>query len=223
MNNPWTALTADHTDFVLDIDRAAISEYEQRRKVRCNPQYQLHPDLPPTPYLGDPEAPIVLLSRNPSFDPQDLSDYLRDDFRDAAILNLEHASEFFTLGKRFSDTASYREYWHPKLGPLVRAVGRDAVVRGVFCVQAFPYHALKYDYDVGLPSQRYTEYLLRAAVRRGALVIGMMNGKAFRDYWLSAAPELRGSVRWVRSARSGTISRGNLRRYVDIVSALRDR
>ena len=221
MDNPWAALTADHKDFVLDIDRATISAYERRRKVRHNRQYKLHADLPPTPFLGDPEAPVVLLSRNPSFDPQDPCDYQRDDFRNAAILNLDHAGGFFTLGRQFSDTASYREYWNPKLSPLIGNVGRDTVLRGVFCVQAFPYHALKYDYDVALPSQRYTVRLLRDAVCRGALVIGMMNGKAFRDYWLGAVPELRRSVRWVKSARTGTISRGNLGRYVDVVSALR--
>ena len=35
MENPWAVLTDKDTDFVLDIDRAAIREYQQRDKVQA--------------------------------------------------------------------------------------------------------------------------------------------------------------------------------------------
>ena len=170
MRNPWEHFTAEDSEFVPAGDREAVDAYRQAGKARRGGDYALYTNLPPTPFLGDPSAPVVLLSRNPSFDPQDSSDYQDRDFRDAAIRNLTHSiteRPFFALDTSFANTASYLHYWKNVLGDLTKDATRAAVARGVACFNAFPYHALKYDYDVTLHSQRYTTHLVRQALTGG--------------------------------------------------------
>ena len=224
IENPWRHFTTEETDFVLEMDREAVEAYSQRRKVQNNPDYKLHTYLPPTPFLGDPSAPVVLLSRNPSFHPQDLSDYESPEFRETAIRNLTHSNAdrpFFPLDRAFADTASYLRYWRDILGELVAGASRVAVASHVACFQAFPYHAGKYDYDLTLPSQPYTTHLVTQAVEQGAFVVGLQG----QSYWERVVPELVGAenVRWVSSRRSAIISRKNIgpKHYVGVLEALR--
>ena len=222
MENPWTGLPG-HEPYVLPEDLEAVGAYAGRRAVAGDPeQYGLHTELPPTPFIGDPSAPVVLLSRNPGFDVQDARDYREPEFHDAAIRNLTHEAgglPFFAIDPRFGHTASYR-WWRSMLGNLVRDTSTETVARGVFCVQAFPYHSRGLPGTIpALPSQGYANGLLARALDRGAFVVGMLA----RAHWEKAVPGLGSNsrVHWLRSARAGTVSSGNLDRYHALVLELR--
>ena len=60
MNNPWRHLP-DIPPFVLDSDRRAIEEFN----ASASADTHVHLDLLPEPFLGNKDAPVVLLNLNP--------------------------------------------------------------------------------------------------------------------------------------------------------------
>ena len=221
MENPWTALPK-RLPYVLPMDRAAVEAHEHRLSNLSSERqerFRLHTDLLPTPFIGDPSAPIVLLSRNPSFHPNDEKNYEESEFRSTAMQNLKHKVPFFTIDSRFRHTASYR-WWRSKL-KMIEDTDEETVARGVFCVQAFPYHSRNgFPSKIPvLPSQEYTNELLKKALDRGAFVVVMYD----RTHWETAVPQLKNHQRTygLKSPHKGTVSRGNINRYDDLVAALR--
>ena len=125
------------------MDCGVVDEYRQRKSVQGNPDYEIHDELLPTPYLGDPLAPVVLLSRNPGFSDRDEDDYAGSAFHRTADRSLTHVIDdwpFFPINPQFRHTASY-EWWVSKLKSLIDDTDKKTVAKGVFCVQAFPYHS----------------------------------------------------------------------------------
>lgn len=219
MANPWKDFTVRDTDFVADGDRNGIAAHERRLGTltgKNREAYRLRTELLPTPYVGNPAAPVVFLNLNPGYAKQDLADYAEPAFRRAAFDNLTHAIDalpFFLIDPRFSATSSYR-WWTSRLRRPIEAAGLEAVARRIFCVQAFPYHSSAFDpwlwdpparlYDL-FPSQRYTARLLSEAIKRDALIVGLRSGKDARRYWQSSAPDLQ-SVHWL-GTRTGSAPR----------------
>lgn len=62
MENPWKHLPGQ-PPYVLPADAPAISSFNQG----VSDEHQIRLELLPEPYLGDPDAPIILLSLNPGF------------------------------------------------------------------------------------------------------------------------------------------------------------
>lgn len=224
MQNPWKDFTNRSPEqyFVFKGDRSAVEAHARKPSVEGKPEYTIHTELLPTPFIGDPSAPVVLLSRNPAFDAKDAQDYAEPEFRKAAIQNLTHEVRglpFFTIDPRFRHTASYR-WWRSKLRSLIEDKGIETVARGVFCVQAFPYHSADGFPGVipRLASQKYTNELLAISLERGALVLGMIA----KTHWEKEVPQLRSynNVHWPRSWRTGTVSSGNFDCYHTLLAVL---
>ena len=219
MENPWTGLPR-RKPYVLPEDREAVRAHAGSRQVVKDPEkYGLHTELLPTPFIGNPKARVVLLNLNPGYAEQDEADYRERRFHKAAIQNLTHEVgelQFFPIDPRFSATSSY-DYWMGKLRWLIDKVGLEAVADGVFCVQAYPYHSREFARSVAVPSQRYTEALLRERIRRRALVIGMRA----RRHWEATEPKLEsyGTI-WLRNPRNPTLSPGNLDGFDEVAAAL---
>ena len=227
MQNPWKDFTNRHPEqyFVLKGDHSAVEAHARKPSVEGKPEYTIHTELLPTPFIGDPSAPVVLLSRNPGFDAKDAQDYTEPEFREAAIRNLTHEVRglpFFTIDPRFRHTASYR-WWRSKLNALIQDTSTDTVARGVFCVQAFPYHSVRgfpgKNVPPKVPSQEYTNELLAQALDRGAFIVGMLA----RPHWEKTVPQIRSysNVCWLRSPLAGSVSPGNLDRYDGLVAVLK--
>ena len=66
MKNPWRHLPAE-APFVLERDSDKINAYNSRASA----EKYLHTDLIPIPFLGQKNAPIVLLNLNPGYSPED--------------------------------------------------------------------------------------------------------------------------------------------------------
>ena len=215
MDNPWAELP-ERPPYVLPMDREDVEAHERRLRTlgaAARERFRLHHELPPTPFLGDPAAPVVLLNLNPGFSEQDEADYALPPFRRAAIENLTHGirgTPFFTIDPRFSETSSYR-WWRSRLRAPIEAAAAGSAGRNLFCVQAFPYHSAGFDswlwdppsklYDL-FPSQRYTAQLLSAAIDRDALIVGLRSGQEARRYWQASVPALK-SVLWLRTRTGG--------------------
>jgi hypothetical protein len=208
-----------HAPFVLDEDRKAVESFNRKAK----PEHQIDVGLIPEPFLGNPEAPVVLLSLNPGWSPDDSKWHADPAFREASFANLEHKPvkyPLFLLDPRFA--APGCEYWAKKLRTVIDITGREACARHVLIVEYFPYHSKKAG---NLPStwssQLYSFRLVKLAVRRGARVIALRGERK----WTEAVPELAKSDSFsvVSSIQSAAVSPNNCGRDVheDIVRLIR--
>lgn len=219
--NPWGGLSK-RPPYRLSIDAEAVESYGRLGSVTTNPdRFGLRLKLLPVPFIGNPEARLVILARSPSFAEQDRDDFAEPAFRDATIANLTHSADgpaFFTVDPRFEATSTYR-WWYPKLCQLIKDAGRDAVMEHVMCLQAFPYHSRELAVDRNVPSQAYTRSLLLDRMRDGAFVVGMMRQK----WWERIVPELQSydSVAWCKDPGRPHLTREDLGMYDAVLAALR--
>src|SRR5579859_5575875 len=144
MENPWKLLPKQEP-FVLEIDNKAVTAYNA--KFSYSDAGYVHTDLMPEPFLGDPQAPIVLLGLNPGYDKSDYDFYRQ--YGEACRLNLEHAPQkysFYLLNPDY-DRSKYTgpKWWHERLGALIRDTSLEMVAAKVCCIEFFPYHSGTFD------------------------------------------------------------------------------
>jgi hypothetical protein len=185
MENPWTKLPSAPA-FVLASDQHLINIHNGRAVEN----YKIVTEMYPEPYVGNPEADIVILNLNPGFDGEnDLRQHQKNlPFIDLLKSNLNHTHldyPFFYLDPTVSDTPGYR-WWNKRLKTLLKSVGSKKLANSLLCLEFFPYHSSKFNFNQVLESQQYTFELLRKAIGRGATII------CFRalSKWLQAVPEL---------------------------------
>jgi hypothetical protein len=202
MTNPWASLPAG-APFIAPDDQGAIERFNSNAR----PQHQLHLEIVPEPYLGNPKSPVVLLNGNPGFSDDDRQVHLDPVFNAAARANLTHERVEWPLYLLDPSLPSPgHDWWVKRLRPLAEAVGGyEAVSQYVFVAETHGYHAIKYR-NVALPSQEYTKHLLRDCIARDAVVIIMRA----RSVWMRLVPELsRARVFDLNSSQNVTVSPRN--------------
>jgi len=181
--NPWLELPSQ-PPYVLPVDRSAVETFN----AKARPDVFLHLQLIPEPFLGDPDAPVVLLGLNPGYTPEKDDEHHRDPaFVQRSRDNLTHRPSqypFFLVNPAI--TAPGAGYWRSKLGYLIKEFNAETVARSFLCVEFTPYHSVKFGFRRRLTSQEYSFNLVRRALSRSAIVIVMRA----RSEWLKALPEL---------------------------------
>lgn len=181
MVNPWRALPLS-APFVLPEDLAPL------RRARTTADTAFRFELLPEPFVGRPDAPVLLLGLNPGYSPADAHAH-----HDAAfsarlrgnLLHEAHEHPFYLLDPALA--APGREWWERRLRQLIAATDRRRVTSGICCVEFFPYHSRRYGAGTPtVPSQSYSFHLVRRAIQRGAVVVLLRS----RALWLAAVPEL---------------------------------
>lgn len=185
--NPWLALP-NQPPFVLPQDMPLLDVYSETH----NPSptaYRLH--LPPLPFQGCPDAPIVLLGLNPGYKKADEDNHSTSEFLETNFRNYRHDSTleyplFFLDPKLDADAG--QKWWHQRLKPLRQQHYTDKLLaRAFLSVQYVPYRSTAYKYSRHmLPSQAYGFALVERAVERGSLIITLRSGKL----WQEAVPSL---------------------------------
>lgn len=217
MRNPWLDLPHD-PPFVLEQDRAIIEKHNRTASA----ERFIHLNCLPEPFLGKPDAPVILLNLNPGFDPDDVRFHLEDRaFIERSRANLRHEAQdyaFYLLDPAIEEAPGHR-WWTSHLRGLVEACGRQTVARNVLCVEHFPYHSERFGFNGLVPSQEYSFYLVREAIRRSALIVQMRS----RRIWFEAIPELRDYPHWceLSSPQSAYVSPRNCPRYNQVVERIR--
>src|SRR5258708_3351539 len=90
VKNPWKALPAE-PPYVLSDDAVDLEAFSQS----ASDDMHIHTELLPEPFLGRPDASVVLLNLNPGFSPDDPATHLRREFILESRRNLAHdGSEF---------------------------------------------------------------------------------------------------------------------------------
>ncbi|WP_155810564.1 hypothetical protein [Persephonella sp. KM09-Lau-8] len=206
--NPFTKLSKT-SPFVVEIEKNKILEINSK----LNYCYTLRIELYPEPYLGNPNAPIVLLNLNPGFSCEELDWMENFTYRKLNKKNLFHLNKdypFYLLNPKLSLHPGYK-WWSKKLKYLIDGFGRKKVSHKIFVIEYIPYHSQKYSNKLdklNFVSHRYTKLLLKSAINRGALIIFMRSFKK----WENRYPFLKDYPNkcYLKNVRNPTITEGNL-------------
>lgn len=224
MDNPWNRLPKKRP-YVLDCDSSTIGAFNDHISGRG--EYEIHTDLFPEPFVGNPAAPVYILGLNPGCSEFDKEWHDSPDFADAARKNLSHKLKkfpFFFLDPRFKG-APGAIWWRRRLRRLLGNCSDAHVSQSVFCVEIFPYHSRKFKVfpkrvsaSPFLPSSQYAAFLVREALKEKKTIVVMRSFKL----WCALVPELKHSrlVHLVKNPQNPTLSPGNLPKFKAIKGAL---
>ena len=183
-SNPWLALP-DHPPYILASDAQLI----ERFNASADDSARIHLEIMPEPFLGRRGARVVLLNLNPGYSEEERHFHSLDEyFRQAILDNLRdkpQAYPFYFLDPAVRSPGHL--WWQQRLRTLVERSSAENVSRNLLCVEYFPYHSKRYDGGVPMvPSQQHSFALVRAAIRRRAVIIVMRA----QSLWTKAIPEL---------------------------------
>jgi hypothetical protein len=220
--------------YVLLEDKEKVETFNLRAKGKAHQHHVLHLDLIPEPFVGRPDAPVVLLGNNPGVkSPMAAADKRKPAFADRMRNNLLHRLSsgfpFVYLDPTPDIPPRGREWWESKLKDLLREFGpdkdvaRSILARSIFAVEYFPYVSHRFGHArLSLPSQQYCFNLVRKAMERGAVIV-LTRGQR---RWEKAVEDLARYPRLVRlkEVQRAPISPGNCPdadQYQTIVRAIR--
>lgn len=191
MENPWLQLPKE-PPFILSYDAESINIFNSKKH---NTLFEIIVDEMPSPYIGDPEAPVVFLNLNPGYSPNESLSPKVSNFREVARANLLHQFydyPFYVLDPSLKGTPSGYEWFSQKFSPLLHAVNMSPmdISKKIFLVEYFPYKSQqcspKWKKNI-LPSQKYAISLVEKAIARQAMIIIMRGERP----WLNAVPLLK--------------------------------
>jgi hypothetical protein len=184
--NPWVHVPVD-PPYVLLEDARAVGEFN----ASAGEAHQLQINkLLPEPFVGDPAAPVLLLSNNPGFGERSLLRQQPEFMARmrAGLSRHPSAYPFVYLDPQCRETG---RWWWQKLTCLLRKFGAEVVARSVCNVVYFPYPSAKFRHGrCEVRSQEYGFRLVREAVERGAMIVLMRKGQL--KHWRNKVGELDG-------------------------------
>ena len=207
MNNPWQSLP-EKPPFVLACDQHSILSFNAKAKL----DYQVHLEVLPEPYTGNPGANIVLLNLNPGFYDRNET-FFQDDMygyfvktNRANLIHENQAFPFYHLDPNNAQSPGYY-WWSRKLKQLINSYGSQKVAAEICNFEYFPYHSPHFGCDKFiLESQKYTFYLVEEALKRNAIII-LMRGKTL---WERSIPGFKEYPYYtLNSAQNASISERN--------------
>lgn len=211
--NPWHALPKS-PPYVLTADQGVIETFNFVAK----PEKRYDLSLFPEPFFGSPNAPVILLALNPGWSCNDAKVHSQPSFAEKSRLSLTHSLTpypFLYLQPGLSTPGAL--WWKRITNALVLSLGFDRVAKNLLCVQYFPYHSLTFgSASLSVPSQEYSQSLVRAAIARNAEIVVMRSWRL----WVAAVPELSSyqNVHHVRNPRNPTLSPKNLGASFNVVA-----
>jgi hypothetical protein len=230
IENPWHRLP-EEPPFVLPRDREKVEAFNERMRRKADDDHILHLDLIPEPFVGRPDAPLVILGNNPGVTNEDTAKHRRtrpfvNRMRKNLLQQLSDDFPFLYLDPSSDISEPSREWWQGKLKRLHEELGGgdtawSILARSVLAVEFFPYSSHRFNHGkLRLPSQDYSFDLVRKAMNRGATVVVTRGERR----WQRAIPELLAYDRLVRlmEHQRATISPGNCRGngFQEVVQAI---
>jgi hypothetical protein len=230
--NPWHGLP-NEPPFVLPEEKEKVDAFNLKAKQKGYDDYVLLTDLIPEPFVGKPDAPVVLLGNNPGANkPEALADRCKPAFANRMRSNLLHqlSDDYpFLYLDPDPDIAPRSRWWDRKLKHLYcefgpdQNVARSILARTILAIEYFPYVSKRFGHArLSLPSQQYSFNLVRKAIERGAVIV-LTRG---RRRWEKAIASLDTYPRLIqlKEVQRAIISRNNCRdpsRFQTIVDAIR--
>jgi hypothetical protein len=216
-DNPWHRLP-DRPPFVLPEDEAVLRDFN-RRAAEVH-QFRTD-DLLPEPFVGDPNAPVVLLGNNPGFTPEGARRKQEPRFIARMRANLLHQATDYPFVFFAPDIhEGHKRWWERKMGKLLY-FGRERLSRSILAVEHFPYASRRYRGGrLRLPSrgQDYSFFLVQKAMERKAVIV-LTRGQR---RWLRDVPALikYEGLCTLNNPQTASISPGNCSRFCEVVKAI---
>jgi hypothetical protein len=218
MTNPWKDLKKAPS-MVLESDRLLVEEHNAVFK-RSSP-YHLQLGLPPSPFIGRLDAPVVLLLANPGYYPIDRSALEKYPIIEKGIwenLHLNPEASLFYLSREYRGLENHvNQWWRDRTKELAKWIdptdvdrGFDTVQEKLLAIEYHPYHSKEWCPPFRtFESQEFTFELVNLAMERNAWIIV---GRC-KNHWLASVPGLRGYervIKQMKSSRSVHLSKNNL-------------
>jgi hypothetical protein len=183
--NPWLLLP-NQPNYWLEIDYQSIVNFNN---INNKPPYDIIGHILPEPFVGSPDAEIILLNLNPGFagNQAHLETMGNSNFVNDSLLNLSHQiNNFFLLHHQ----GPGQTWWKKKFKYLIENCGIDKT-NNLMCIEWFPYSSEKFHRNYWrrnlLPSQAYSFDLVRRFMKEGRIIIIMRS----QDIWFETIPQLQ--------------------------------
>lgn len=215
--NPWVSFNPEPNEpNVHEEDLPFFRGFNKgmsARKGVDKKQYLLAEHLEPHPYLGNPEANVLVLMANPGVNEKEKNPRFRmnPEKLEQNRQNLRHENlESFKSRIHSPENSDLESEWFkPRVKELVHATSVDRVTKGIFLVNFHAYHSKSWHpIPFTFPTQNYSFQLVSQAIERNALIIMSRNMLG----WFTAVPNLfdhKNRVEFI-SSRSVYLSEGNL-------------
>lgn len=215
MENPWFNFNPPEGGSRFhDLDKAHAIAFN---KGMSRQEYKLAEHLEPFPYLGNPDAKVVVLLANPfATEEESLPSFRIDSEQEKQLRrNLVHLDLDSSQSKFHSPAVSLIEsIWHkPRIKELVSATSLDQVAQGIFFVNYHAYNSKSWQpIPFTFETQRYSFNLVNKAIERNSLIIMSRNKLG----WFTAVPDLfdYNNKVMMKSSRGVYLSEGNLGKEV---------
>jgi hypothetical protein len=183
--------------FVLPEDKDKVLAFNTEECESGRP-HLLNLDIIPAPFVGNPNAPVVLLGNIAGFLEREPEDYRVTPAHAARMRqNLLHAPApplFYPFDSSPDVYPTHKHWWTEKLRYLLHSFGNGSaaeaiLARAIFAVEYFPYRSCsgRYAHDrLTLSSQEYSRKLVQNAMKNGSVIV-VRYGK---HRWFAAVPEL---------------------------------
>lgn len=207
MENPWENLPTN-PPYILPEELRAVDNFNER----CNKQEcKILTHLLPDPYLGNIDAPVVLLNLNPGYNGSEDELHKRAEFIKVCRNNLLHGETKWSnyyFDPHFHNTEGYK-WWSNVARKTIEVVSPEKFSQNILIVEYFPYHSSSFKpMKEILPSQMYSGYLVKKAIERDACIV-IMRGES---EWLELVPELKHfEYLTLSNKQRGWISEGNMK------------
>ena len=187
----------------------------------------------PEPYLGNPDAPILLLNLNPGYGHSPRQAHAHAAVGRLCIANLRHGIPrdefpFYPLHPDYMALAQTR-WWPEALQGWIEDYGCRLVARAFFCIEFFPYASLRYKrLPEPLPSQEYSIELARAKIDAGCVVVAMRHARQWAkvlevsgDDWIRPRSPQQKSLNPSSRKKKGNLDRNEADRIRAVLESLR--
>jgi len=217
LENPWQSFSPSLGDrkvhqsdlpYFLGFNKGMGARKGEEKK-----QFLLAEHLEPHPYLGNPNADVLVLMANPGVNDKEKNPKFKMNPQklEQNRQNLRHENlDSFKSRIHSPDNPDLESEWFkPRVRELVQATSVDRVTNGIFLVNFHAYHSRSWHpIPFTFPTQHYSFKLVSEAVSRNALIIMSRNMLG----WFTAIPNLfdhRNRIEFF-SSRSVYLSEGNL-------------
>jgi hypothetical protein len=200
---------------VLAQDRAVIHSFNEKAKQ----EHRIQLDVYPEPFIGDPAAPILILSLNPGFKPAQVEAHAQPELERLLVksMRLEAADESIPFHHLHPDYRKHSPsvWWQDCLKGWIDRYGIERVSRAFFCIEFFPYASRSFkELPTLLESQHFGFEVARAKIEAGATVIAFRAKKAWAqqlggcdaDQWITPRNHQSSSLNPPSDRRRGNLT-----------------
>ena len=227
MRNPWhDYVDRNFKEKFHPKDRDHIKAFNSAiSSQKTSYKYILRSDLEPSPYLGNPLAPVLVLLANPGAGGTGPEKNIKSSGRRLELYkrNLLHQQknieDYVAKFESPDDNRLESPYFKKHTAKLAQLTSIESVATRIFFVNFHGYQSKSWQsVPFIFPTQLYTFHLVRSAIRRKALIIMSRN----RVGWFTSVPglmEYKNRIQFLNTRNiyltKGNFQRGDYKKILD--------